>query len=175
MDSNPHRANILDADVNEIGVGVYIDDDTLWVTQNFRHRPGSTPPPEPPAPPASPATPSPSSGDGGESTGGEGAGEAGKNATRNTTTTRPSVDPREVQRRLAALGWYAAEVDSVVGPMTREAVTAFHGAVGLAAEGQIRAATLAALTEADPPHRSAAIEVHPVFMVLDRVAAAQSS
>jgi uncharacterized protein YkwD len=57
MNSSPHRANILNPDVNEVGVGVYIADDTLWVTQNFRHRPGTTPPPPPPPPSATPTPP----------------------------------------------------------------------------------------------------------------------
>jgi uncharacterized protein YkwD len=199
MGSSTHRANILRADVDEVGVGVYIADDRLWVTQNFRHRPGTTPPPPPPPPPSSPPPPPPSTSSGGGDGGASGGGSAS-----DTRTSRPAVTPQEVQGRLAELGWYAAEVDGVVGPLTREAVTDFQGAVGLDADGRIGADTLAALTADDPPHRSgagdwadqsaafdalrqraleirnlegyraAAVEEHPVLVVLDRVVAAQS-
>ncbi len=40
MDSSGHRRNILDDTVTEIGVGVVVRDDRIWVTQNFR-RPSS--------------------------------------------------------------------------------------------------------------------------------------
>lgn len=37
LESPGHRANLLDAGVDEIGIGVYVDDDgSVWITQNFR-------------------------------------------------------------------------------------------------------------------------------------------
>ena len=55
MASSSHRANILDAGVTQVGVGVAFTDGTLWVTQVFR-RPTSSAPasPEPQAPTAEP-------------------------------------------------------------------------------------------------------------------------
>ncbi len=32
-----HRANLLDANVDEVGIGIHVDDDgNVWITQNFR-------------------------------------------------------------------------------------------------------------------------------------------
>lgn len=55
MASSSHRANILDAGVTQVGVGVAFEDGTLWVTQVFR-RPSSSAPasPAPPAPTTEP-------------------------------------------------------------------------------------------------------------------------
>lgn len=37
LNSPGHRANLLDADVDEIGIGVYVDaQGSVWITQNFR-------------------------------------------------------------------------------------------------------------------------------------------
>ena len=65
MDSDPHRRNILDSRVTDIGVGVVWSGDTLYVTEIFRqpmNSSQSTPPPPPPSnpPPApAPAPPAP--------------------------------------------------------------------------------------------------------------------
>ncbi len=192
MNSSRHRANILHPDIDEVGVGVYVANDALWVTQNFRQRSGAT---------SSAAPPPPTTSD----SGGTATSSSGSTSTTSTTSTSaPTVDPHEVQRRLAALGWYDAEVDGAIGPLTREAITGFQAAVGLDADGRIREDTLEALTADDPPHRSGAggwadpsaafdalrqrmleirthegfaddaVEQHPVIVVLDRVVAAQS-
>jgi hypothetical protein len=42
MSSAPHRANIVDKSYNQIGVGVVIRDKTIYVTQVFAGRPGSS-------------------------------------------------------------------------------------------------------------------------------------
>jgi len=60
MDSPGHRANILNGDYNQVGVGVEIRKNTLWVTVNFRKAKSSSPAPEPepepePAPKPKPA------------------------------------------------------------------------------------------------------------------------
>ena len=37
MDSPGHRRNLLDQDVDEIGIGIHVDrDGSVWITQNFR-------------------------------------------------------------------------------------------------------------------------------------------
>lgn len=37
LNSPGHRANLLDDGVDQIGIGVYVDDDgNVWITQNFR-------------------------------------------------------------------------------------------------------------------------------------------
>lgn len=43
MDSPSHRRNILDGDWTQIGIGVVVDDGTVWVTQLFRKPAASTP------------------------------------------------------------------------------------------------------------------------------------
>ena len=55
---------------------------------------------------------------------------------------------REIQRRLAALGYYAGAVDGVVGPMTRTAVRGFQKSEGLATTGTADRALLRALDRA---------------------------
>lgn len=55
---------------------------------------------------------------------------------------------REIQRRLAALGYYAGAVDGVVGPMTRAAVRGFQKSEGLATTGAADRALLRALDRA---------------------------
>jgi uncharacterized protein YkwD len=192
MGSGGHRNNILHRDINEVGVGVYVADDKLWVTQNFRHRPGTTSPvPAPsPAPPPPPST----------SDAGSGSNEG---AARTAAASRHAFDPREVQRRLAEFGWYSAPIDGIVGPLTRRAVADFKGATGLDADGRIDTETLSALAGDDPAYRwgagrwadpaaafaalrqlareirgiegphATAVEEHPVLAVLDRVVEAQ--
>ena len=56
MASSTHAANIVDAGVTQVGVGVVWADGTLWVTQVFR-RPTRAAAPPPPPPPASSARP----------------------------------------------------------------------------------------------------------------------
>jgi hypothetical protein len=59
MDSPGHKANVLDKDYNQIGVGVEIDAGTIYVTMVFAGRPsGSTPKPTVKAKPK-PAAPAP--------------------------------------------------------------------------------------------------------------------
>lgn len=58
MASSSHRANILDGAVQQIGVGIVVAGDTLWVTQVFRQP--ATASPAPPPPPADPTPPPPS-------------------------------------------------------------------------------------------------------------------
>src|SRR5690606_32710311 len=41
MDSSGHRANILDANVSQVGVGVTVRGGTVWVTQGFRNPTGA--------------------------------------------------------------------------------------------------------------------------------------
>lgn len=37
LNSPGHRANLLDANIDEIGIGVHVDDQgSVWITQNFR-------------------------------------------------------------------------------------------------------------------------------------------
>lgn len=37
LQSPGHRANLLDDDVDQIGIGIHVDDDgNVWITQNFR-------------------------------------------------------------------------------------------------------------------------------------------
>jgi uncharacterized protein YkwD len=37
LDSPGHRANLLDSEVDQIGIGVHLDaEGTVWITQNFR-------------------------------------------------------------------------------------------------------------------------------------------
>jgi uncharacterized protein YkwD len=37
LDSPSHRDNLLDASVDQVGIGVYVDrDGNVWITQNFR-------------------------------------------------------------------------------------------------------------------------------------------
>lgn len=43
MDSPSHRRNLLDGDWTQIGIGVVVDDGTVWVTQLFRTPATSTP------------------------------------------------------------------------------------------------------------------------------------
>lgn len=60
MASSSHRANIIDGGVSQVGVGVVIAGDTLWVTQVFRQPATAPPPPPPPSPPPPPvADPTP--------------------------------------------------------------------------------------------------------------------
>jgi hypothetical protein len=60
MSSASHRANILDAQVTQVGVGVVVAGDTMWVTQVFRlPQSAPAPAPAPPAPAPSPAAPAP--------------------------------------------------------------------------------------------------------------------
>jgi hypothetical protein len=65
MASPGHKANILDTDYNQIGIGVEIRDDTIYVTEVFAGRPmGSSPKPtitqsKPPAPPKPKPKPKP--------------------------------------------------------------------------------------------------------------------
>lgn len=83
MDSSGHRANILDADWTEVGVGVEIRDGVVWVTEVFREpatqehaaddapttapaseeatSPTDEPAADAPAPAAAPPSPSPAS------------------------------------------------------------------------------------------------------------------
>lgn len=42
MDSAPHRANILEGDYNQVGIGVVITDGTIYVTEIFATRAGAT-------------------------------------------------------------------------------------------------------------------------------------
>lgn len=58
MGSSDHRANILDPRVTQVGVGVAMSGDTMWVTQVFR-LPSSEPAPPPPPPPTPPPPPEP--------------------------------------------------------------------------------------------------------------------
>lgn len=58
MASSSHRANILDGAVSQVGVGVVVAGDTLWMTQVFR-QPASAPAPPPPADPTPPPPPAP--------------------------------------------------------------------------------------------------------------------
>lgn len=44
MDSPGHKANILDKDYNQIGVGVVVSDGTIYVTEVFAGRPSSSSP-----------------------------------------------------------------------------------------------------------------------------------
>ncbi len=42
LDSPPHRANLLDATVDEVGIGIEVGPDgRVWITQNFRRHDGS--------------------------------------------------------------------------------------------------------------------------------------
>jgi len=63
MASPPHRADILDARFDGIGIGVVQSGTTMWVTQVFRRSAGDVPPAPAPAPPAAapqlPVTPPP--------------------------------------------------------------------------------------------------------------------
>ncbi len=60
MASSSHRANILDGGVSQVGVGVVVAGDTLWMTQVFRQpATASAPPPPPPPPPPTDPTPVP--------------------------------------------------------------------------------------------------------------------
>lgn len=37
LDSPGHRRNLLDTEVNQIGIGIHVDSDgSVWITQNFR-------------------------------------------------------------------------------------------------------------------------------------------
>jgi hypothetical protein len=47
MDSPGHKANILDKDYNQIGVGVVVSDGTIYVTEVFAGRPSSSGSPAP--------------------------------------------------------------------------------------------------------------------------------
>lgn len=55
MASSGHRANILDPDMTELGVGVELRDGVYWVTQLFRLPNGAAPPPPPESRPPTPA------------------------------------------------------------------------------------------------------------------------
>lgn len=63
MASPSHAANIRDPNVSQVGVGVVVSGDTLWVTQVFRQPETAPepapPPPPPPAPPPPPPPPAP--------------------------------------------------------------------------------------------------------------------
>jgi hypothetical protein len=66
MDSPPHRANILDPSFTQVGVGVVVNGQTIWVAEVFRQPMGQPQPPPPApkptqqsAPPAQPAAPRP--------------------------------------------------------------------------------------------------------------------
>ncbi len=50
MASPGHKANILDKDYNQIGVGVVVKDETIYVTEVFAGRPMSSSTPSAPAP-----------------------------------------------------------------------------------------------------------------------------
>lgn len=58
MDSPAHRANVLDADWIEVGVGVEVRDGRLWVAQVFR-QPAAAPAQAPAPAPAPAAAPAP--------------------------------------------------------------------------------------------------------------------
>ena len=199
MSSSAHRANILSPDVNEVGVGVHVANDAVWVTQNLRHQPDVSPPaPSPPSSSDDEATRSD-----GEDTQSGGDGDA---SGAETESPRAPFDPREVQGRLTDLGWYTGAIDGVIGPLTLEAVSAFQTAAGLDADGRIGPETLGTLTTDDAPYRcgagewadaqaalvalrrhalevwarhggshAAAGEDHPLLMVLDHVAAGQAT
>jgi membrane-bound lytic murein transglycosylase B len=60
----------------------------------------------------------------------------------------PTLDAsqrREVQDRLAALGYYSGRIDGMFGTMTREAVRSFQLNRGLTADGYVNMALLATL------------------------------
>lgn len=59
MASSGHRANILDPQVSQIGVGVAEADGNLWVTEVFRLPSAQQPPPPPPEPTPEPPAPAP--------------------------------------------------------------------------------------------------------------------
>ena len=59
MESPSHRDNILSGRFTEVGVGVVVDGDDLWVVQVFRLPQSSSGPPPEPAPAAPPAESSP--------------------------------------------------------------------------------------------------------------------
>lgn len=62
MNSASHRANILGSDWTQVGVGVEVRGDTIWVTQVFRQPQGaSQPAPEPESTPAPQPAPEPES------------------------------------------------------------------------------------------------------------------
>ncbi len=55
MESPGHRANILDGDWTQIGIGVVVRDGTVWVTEVFREPLAATAPAPAPAPEPAPA------------------------------------------------------------------------------------------------------------------------
>lgn len=59
MASSSHRANIVDGQVTEVGVGVASSDGTLWVVQVFRLPTAASEPAPPPPPPAPDPEPTP--------------------------------------------------------------------------------------------------------------------
>jgi hypothetical protein len=59
MNSASHRANILDSDWTQVGVGVVIRDGQVWVTEVFRLPSGATAAPEPKPKPAPAPAPEP--------------------------------------------------------------------------------------------------------------------
>lgn len=198
MGSSAHRANILSSEVNEVGVGVHVANDVVWVTQNFRHRPDAAPAPSPPSSSQDQSTRSD------DAEAGSGSDDDASGAA--FESPRAAFDPREVQGRLTELGWYTGAIDGVIGPLTLEAVSAFQSAAGLAVDGRIGSETLDALTADDAPHhcgagewadaeaaldalRRHALDVwtrhggshpavgadHPLLVVLDHVAAGQAA
>jgi hypothetical protein len=94
MSSAPHRANIVDKDYNQIGVGVVIRDNTIYVTQVFAGRPGGSPvkrkPAANPRPAPAPVRPRPA-------------------------PKPPSAEPRTLPMLLFLLGMDASRVNPATG------------------------------------------------------------
>ena len=113
MSSPDHRSNILEGDYNQVGVGVVVKDDTIYVTEVFAGRRGSRPRPQapvrrvsrsrPPAPPpkTKPKPPAPP----------------------------PSAEPRTLQLLLMLVGLDAERVNPTTGAAPRRLVVIPSNAV----------------------------------------------
>ena len=104
MNSAPHRANILDHDYTQFGVGVVVSGGRVWVTVDFRQ------PMSAPAPAPAPARPAP----------------APVAAPRTTVTSTVSSAPRPTSPQPAATGTSSKPPAPAVHPTPTAAQLAAH-------------------------------------------------
>ncbi len=67
--------------------------------------------------------------------------------SRRSSSSKSKLSTRQVQKALAAAGYYQGNVDGKEGPQTKKAIKAFQQANGLKADGVVGAATSEALSK----------------------------
>ncbi len=72
---------------------------------------------------------------------------SGADSNRKMSSSKSKLTTRQVQKALAAAGYYQGNVDGKEGPQTKKAVKAFQQANGLKTDGVAGAATSEALSK----------------------------